>query len=212
MMKSIETPTDRAAAGEPRSVDAGSGRIRLTLALLAALGILASFNTPATAQVQIREDNFDRVGGDYRSFDLNPPAPMTFGGPEDVCRETCQRDGNCKAWTFVRVGVQGPKARCWLKNVIPAGHASNCCVSGVPTRPFEPGVDRPGRDYKNFDLASGDANLCKSACEREGQCVTWTFVKAGIQGAKARCWLKNATPPAFTNSCCVSGVREPIIH
>ena len=71
MIKDFATVTDRAASTT-------SWRIRLILALLAALGILASFNTPVAAQVQIREENFDRVGGDYSSFDLNPPAPMTF--------------------------------------------------------------------------------------------------------------------------------------
>src|SRR3954471_14584508 len=107
MIKDFATSTDRTAATT-------SGRIRLTLALLAALSIMASFNSPVAAQVQARENNVDRVGGDYKDFDLNPAAPGTFGGPEDVCRETCQRDGNCKAWTFVRAGVQGTKARCWL--------------------------------------------------------------------------------------------------
>src|SRR2546422_4694019 len=85
----------------------------------------------AVAQTQSREENTDRPGQDLRDFDLNLPSPGTFGGPEDVCRETCQRDDRCKAWTFVKAGIQGPNPRCWLKKVVPAPRTSNCCVSGV---------------------------------------------------------------------------------
>jgi hypothetical protein len=168
---------------------------------------------PATAQTQSREDSTDRPGRDYRNFNLNLAAPGTFGGPEDVCRETCQRDNQCKAWTFVKAGFQGPDPRCWLKNVIPAARANTCCVSGVPVRSLEADVDRPGSDYTNFDLASGDANVCRAACEKDGsKCKAWTFVKAGVQGPKPRCWLKNAIPPASTNGCCTSGAPNPLVR
>ena len=180
------------------------GLLLLYIALLA---------IPAAAQTQSREENTDRPGRDLKDFNLSLPSPGTFGGPEDVCRETCQRNDQCKAWTFVRAGIQGPNPRCWLKNAIPAPRANNCCVSGVPVRSFEPDVDRPGRDYTNFDLTSADANACKAACEKDGsKCKAWTFVKAGVQGPKPRCWLKNAVPPASTSTCCASGVRETVLH
>lgn len=188
-------------------------RIRLLLGCSAAVSIMALCASPAAAQVQAREQNTDRPGRDYKNFDLSLPAPGTFGGPEDTCRETCERDGNCKAWTFVQAGVQGSNPRCWLKNAIPAAHPNNCCVTGVPVRAFEPDINRPGRDYKNFDLAAADPNLCKAACVNDGlTCKAWTFVKAGVQGPKARCWLKNAVPPAITNGCCTSGAQETILH
>jgi uncharacterized membrane protein len=147
-------------------------------------------------------------------FDLNEPPPGTFGSPEYTCSETCQRDGNCKAWTFVKAGFQGPKPRCYLKNVIPRAFTNNCCVSGVPVRAFEPDIDRPGGDYNNFDLAADNPNLCKEACQNDrSQCKAWTFVKAGFQGPKPRCWLKNTIPPAFINNCCTSGApQEPILR
>jgi hypothetical protein len=167
----------------------------------------------AGAQTQSREESTDRPGRDYKNFDLNLPSPGTFGGPEDVCRETCQRDGQCKSWTFVKPGFQGPNPRCWLKNAIPSARANNCCVSGVPVRSLEADVDRPGGDYTNFDLASADANVCKAACEKDGsKCKAWTFVKAGVQGPKPRCWLKQFIPPASTNNCCTSGVRDIIVR
>lgn len=154
------------------------------------------------------ETGIDRPGSDYKNFDLQPPAPGTFGGPIDVCRISCERDDACKAWTFVKVGVQGPKARCWLKNAIPGKVANSCCTSGVPEKSFETRVDRPGGDYNNFDLAAASPELCKSACERDGtRCRAWTYVAPGFQGPKARCWLKNVLPEAFTNACCVSGAH-----
>jgi hypothetical protein len=75
-------------------------------------------------------------------------------------------------------------------------------------RVVEPRIDRPGADFKNFDLAAADPNLCKTACDREGmQCQAWTFVRPGVQGPRARCWLKFTVPAAVTNNCCTSGVR-----
>jgi hypothetical protein len=176
--------------------------------------LLLSLTVPnLSAATQAREESTDRPGRDYRNFDLNFPSPGTFGGPEDVCRETCQRDNQCKAWTFVKAGVQGAKPRCWLKDAIPAPRANTCCVSGVPVRSFEADVDRPGQDYNDFDLTSSNANLCKTACEKDGsKCKAWTFVKAGVQGPQPRCWLKNAIPSASTNICCTSGVRDTILH
>jgi hypothetical protein len=200
----------------PSRISAGFGIHRFNPGKLLAGVLLLSVTlpvAPAAAQTQSREESTDRPGRDYKNFDLNLPSPGTFGGPEDVCRETCQRDDQCKTWTFVKAGVQGPKPRCWLKNAIPAARANTCCVSGVPVRSLEADVDRPGRDYTNFDLMPGDANACKAACEKDGsKCKAWTFVKAGVQGPKPRCWLKNAIPPAATNNCCTSGVRDIIVR
>jgi hypothetical protein len=187
---------------------------RLFLVFAAAVCI-ASYTPPESVALaqQSLEQNIDRPGSDFRNFDIDPPQPGMFGGPVDICRETCSRDGNCKAWTLVNPGVQGPKARCWLKNAIPAAHQNNCCTSGVPVRSFEPNVDRAGSDYKNFDLASADPNLCKTACENErATCKAWTFVRPGVQGPSARCWLKNTVPPARTSNCCTSGAPEEIIR
>jgi hypothetical protein len=37
----------------------------------------------------------------------------------------------CRAWTFVKPGVQGPQARCWLKHQAPEARPHPCCISGV---------------------------------------------------------------------------------
>jgi len=78
----------------------------------------------ARAQGLTAEDNIDRPGADYRSFDLPQPG-------WELCRNACASDGHCQAYTFVRPGVQGPNARCWLKSSVPAPVQRGCCVSGV---------------------------------------------------------------------------------
>ncbi|MGP0058425.1 MAG: PAN domain-containing protein [Beijerinckiaceae bacterium] len=72
---------------------------------------------------------------------------------------------------------------------------------------FEPGVDRPGADFRNFDIPGRGPRACQSACFEHGSCVAWTYVRAGYQGPFARCWLKSDVPGARDNPCCVSGVR-----
>lgn len=56
------------------------------------------------------EPNTNRVGGDYTS--LNITNDIAY------CRQLCDADEPCVAWTFVHPGVQGPQARCWLKKTI----------------------------------------------------------------------------------------------
>jgi hypothetical protein len=70
------------------------------------------------------EMDTDRPGINYRSFDLDVPEPKR-------CQRTCQDDPKCNAWTYVKPGVQGPKARCWLKTGVPSAKPAQCCISGV---------------------------------------------------------------------------------
>lgn len=74
----------------------------------------------------------------------------------------------------------------------------------------EPNFDRPGQDYKGFDLDSENANICESACTNDAKCKAWTYVKPGVQGPKARCWLKAGVPPLTSNGCCISGLKAGI--
>ena len=86
---------------------------------------------------------------------------------------------------------------------------------GRPTTPpptpaspqWEPQTDRPGSDYRSFDLRDPRPEVCRDACSSERQCRAFTYVRPGVQGRQARCWLKNAVPPARPNDCCLSGVR-----
>jgi hypothetical protein len=282
------------------------------------------------------EHNTDRPGMDYDNFDLASANPS-------LCEQACQADPECRAFTYVKPGVQGASARCWLKNGIPEANPSDCCDSGVkgstgvachpdlpspslvltgtedytvgsnqftryklavsnrasypadlflsapdlppcgantnsarawveiyadngtniygfcslsspsdlgnlwfavprghapphgvyiiindrrchlpyrsntvlltptaaPPMPagLESGVDRPGSDYRNFDLSSASPSLCQQACNDDPGCRAFTYVKPGFQGPSARCWLKNTVPAATPSECCVSGVK-----
>jgi hypothetical protein len=74
-------------------------------------------------------------------------------------------------------------------------------------RQWEPTTDRPGNDYKSFDLPAPRPELCRDACWRDGQCQAFTYVRPGVQGPNARCLLKNPAPPARPADCCLSGVK-----
>lgn len=90
-----------------------------------AFAVLAGSGVPASAQV---ENNTNRPGMDYRSFLMSPNA-----SPQQ-CQLVCKRElgRGCRAWTFVKVGIQDPTCpRCWLKTApVPRAVRDRCCVSG----------------------------------------------------------------------------------
>jgi hypothetical protein len=75
---------------------------------------------------------------------------------------------------------------------------------------YEQNVNRPGGDYRNFELKSADPALCGGACLMESQCRAFTYVRPGLQGAAAHCWLKNSVPGPTAHPCCTSGVRMEV--
>lgn len=77
-----------------------------------------------TGQMFAQEQNINRPGGDYKNF------PLTKADPYE-CEKACRNDIRCKAWTYVKPGVQGPKAHCWLKDSIPLPQWDSNCISGV---------------------------------------------------------------------------------
>jgi hypothetical protein len=77
---------------------------------------------------------------------------------------------------------------------------------GGATNGLEYGVNRPGYDYKNFEL-SADPVQCQAACYAEPECQSFTYLSPGVQGPTAHCWLKNAVAPAVADGNCTSGVK-----
>jgi hypothetical protein len=67
----------------------------------------------------------DRVGGDYRNFEL-PPDPTG-----KTCASVCDGDTKCRAWTYLRPGYGSPAATCFLKDRVTAPLHRPCCISGV---------------------------------------------------------------------------------
>jgi len=78
------------------------------------------------------ERNTDRTGGDFRVFTSGPQGPRH-------CASECASDAQCKAWTYVAMGNEGPNATCHLKLVVPPAVQTPCCISGVTVGSSTPG-------------------------------------------------------------------------
>jgi PAN domain len=159
---------------------------------------------PLHAQV-----GFDRPGGDYANFIVKPADPSQ-------CASRCEHDARCRAWSFSYPITEATNAICWLKAEVKAPVAAPCCVSGVRGAavavprigPVEFAIDRPGGDFRNFELPSDpSADVCKAACDTEARCRAWTYVRPGYGGGTtARCYLKDHIMPPHRRPCCMSGV------
>jgi hypothetical protein len=175
------------------------------------------------------------VTGALAGVELDGGTYTYFGGANatpDGCQAACRADGQCMAWDYVRPGVFGTDARCFLKNKPSMQVSSPCCIAGFehqavinPAAPAAaPVITKPtgtaampntnlfGSDYRNFVMGSDNWSLCESACKADTQCLAWTAVHPGIQGTNARCWLKNKIPPANANACCTSGIERAEGH
>jgi len=163
------------------------------------------------------EMNANRPGAEYRNFEIAPH-------PE-ICRNACLAEAPCAAFTYLAPGVQGPTARCSLKSAVPPMVADACCLSGLRPaapppqppappppprpayRPFDGAFTRPGADYRSFELPAANPEMCREICYKEPRCAAFTYVHPHIQGPYARCYLKNAVPPAMPNGCGISGYK-----
>ena len=67
--------------------------------------------------------------------------------------------------------------------------------------------DRPGGDYQNSPVPSGDPAECALVCERDRRCRAWSFNYPSENSHAAICWLKSSVPARIEDDCCVSGVR-----
>lgn len=86
--------------------------------------LLAGFSSQALGQWPV-EYNVDRMGGDIRSFWLSEPN-------YELCYNACLQEKGCKAYTYVKPGVQGPNAKCWLKKYKSRKILNQtCCISAA---------------------------------------------------------------------------------
>jgi predicted phosphoadenosine phosphosulfate sulfurtransferase len=83
-------------------------------------GIVRPNAAPSPAKF---EPNTNRLGADFRDFDL-PSNSL-------LCYNACRDDQRCRAFTFVKSPANGSPAHCWLKSGIPVAKYDQCCVSGV---------------------------------------------------------------------------------
>jgi hypothetical protein len=148
------------------------------------------------------EVDTDRPGGDYRNFALDRPRP-------NRCISACNNEQRCEAYTYVPPGVQGPDARCWLKDTVPDARTESGMISGVKRSPLPQrvNVDRTGGDYRDFAMRAAAPTRCATACARQNRCQAYTYVPPGRQGPDAHCWLKSRVPNASRAAGLVSGVK-----
>jgi hypothetical protein len=156
---------------------------------------------PTSYQMEFKTD---RPGGDYRDFELPNADPK-------ACAAACARDVDCRAWTYGKPGAGGEKAHCWLKNEVPDPVANDEFISGVKggnAEGLELNTNRAGFDFRDMELPKADPKACQAACDRDAKCVAWTYVKAGIQGERAHCWLKDQIPEPSEDESCISGIKR----
>lgn len=79
--------------------------------------------------------------------------------------------------------------------------------AGVPAS-YQEGWDHPGHDYTSFPLPEANPKICWTQCIQDDRCVAWTYVKPGVQGPMAACWLKDGWPQPVASDCCTSGAKS----
>jgi hypothetical protein len=90
-----------------------------------------------------------------------------------------------------------------------------CCTLLIPSvscaaelwEQWDLNTDRPGYDYRDYQLSQPDPGLCQRDCHADINCKAWSYVRPNITGPGAHCWLKSAVSSAFRNPDCISGVK-----
>jgi hypothetical protein len=170
--------------------------------------LLALFGLTAVTDAAVAQTGFERPGGDYISIQIRSGDPA-------ACAAACDRDKRCRAWTFSYPTTVGTAAVCWLKDQVRPPVPNSCCVSGIRgSGVIEPRVgvieystDRYGGDYRNFQMPlAAPVTVCQAACQAEGRCRAWTYLRPGYIGSVARCFLKDRITAPQRKPCCISGV------
>ena len=91
----------------------------------------------------------------------------------------------------------------------PVQPATSPAQETKPRMTMEFKTNRPGMDYRHFDLKEPLPELCRDACAEDKVCQAYTYVRPGIHGARAHCWLKSGAPaPERVSWYCVSGLKK----
>jgi hypothetical protein len=113
------------------------------------------------------------------------------------------------AWLVTLAGLAAT-ASLWVASaglVLGGGGLGSPAAAQSGLVPIQTNFDRPGGDYTNAPIPSGDPADCALLCERDRRCHAWSFNYPNDANPGAVCWLKNTVPPRVQDDCCVSGVR-----
>lgn len=203
-------------------------------AVFAAAGVvLAMLSTTFAPSAAAWEADSNRRGSDYRSIELRKADPAACQAECDGDRRcaawTLVKPGIQGRRAVCMLKDSAPRGRsdkCCVSGLRSepqrAGRHNDSGRAGdrreaerartpAPPAPVPasggPGTSRPGGDYHNFDLAGTDPQECRAACDADGRCRSWTFVRPGFQNEHARCWLKSTVPAPVRDNCCTSGAK-----
>lgn len=173
------------------------------------------------------ERGFDRPGFDYRQF------AVAGGQYRQGCQRVCEMDDQCQAWTFNTASnmcylkhdlppkrpqadavsgiklslVQEDLARAAGPVLAPPAPPAGDLFAETDRTTAENRYDRPGSDYRNFTVPTGNFRLgCQRECETDGRCAVWTFIRS-----TNTCYLKNGLTAKVANADAVSGIRLSLI-
>ena len=162
-------------------------------------------------QTVSRVENQNLPGNDYRSFELKSEETC------NTCIDLCLNDPKCKAYTYVKSGVQGKNGVCWLKSSVSTPVSDPNCTSGIktitdkisePDISYHENIDIPGNNLRSFDLVKGETcQKCIEESMKEKDCVAYTFTKPGFQTPYGRCYLKTVANHLVENKNCISGIK-----
>lgn len=68
--------------------------------------------------------------------------------------------------------------------------------------------DRYGGDFADFRLDQANPNRCAEACNRNEDCVAYTYVPPRVHGPSPHCWLKDRVTDARVTEGMVAGVKR----
>lgn len=123
--------------------------------------------------------------------------------PEEVAR--------CVAETQIELRSAPGLNRPRLASTAPVAQPFSPGIASSPNAPraltpFEVGRNRLGADlYRRPGV--GEPAACAAQCRSDSDCQSWVWVKPGVQGPTAVCYLKGAVPPSQDDPCCTTGLK-----
>jgi hypothetical protein len=172
------------------------------IAVFATVALLLSAGASDAQNRWYVENGVDYFGGDYEWFE--PTAPDAR-----VCRNACNEDAQCAAFTWTGPTTSEPRGRCYLKTVVTSRRAADCCVSGQKLPPTEPiFVAEENFDYYGNDIRDSpapNAVFCERVCAANPYCNAYTFVRQVAGNRNGHCYLKASAAGRRADACCHSG-------
>jgi hypothetical protein len=93
-----------------------------------------------------------------------------------ACESTCDGTPDCAGWTWVKPGLQGPQAVCWIKKQIVSTRRSNCCISGYR------GDRTAAASVRQFAFDPGDQRALPPASGPPTTTCRWGTLEGGLLG------------------------------